>query len=338
MRRQARSNSFIRYSLSHIDRYYSMGEDVRCDASIEESNLGATARRVALRARQSGALRPIETTLHHIEQGGVKFVVRMLGGASGRKAAQQRLQQATIDQPGNANPFLPHDPALFVAELSPTHLCLLNKYPVVEHHLLIVTCTFEAQESLLTAADFDALLRCQREVDGLAFYNSGKIAGASQRHKHLQLAPFPLDPTGVDSPIDQALGSPHHYGEIVRSPHLPFAHALLWLPANRFAEAEEIARSYQSMLKVIGVWTGKRSAPKPYNWLATRRWMLAVPRCAEEVGGIAVNGLGFAGSLLVRDESQLTWLRTVGPLNVLCAVSDCHATLTGETLSPPGAG
>lgn len=315
-----------------------MDRDVRCETPVEESNLGVKARCVASRARQSGALQPIETTLHHIEQGGVRFVVRMLGGASGRKAAQQRLQQATIDQPRNVDPFLPYDPSLFVAELSPTHLCLLNKYPVVEHHLLIVTRAFEAQESLLTLADFDALLKCQRGVDGLAFYNSGKIAGASQRHKHLQLAPFPLDPTGVDSPIDQALGSPRHYGEIVRSPHLPFVHALLWLPENRFAEAEEIARSYRSMLNAIGVWTGELSAPKPYNWLATRRWMLAVPRCAEEVGGISVNGLGFAGSLLVRDDAQLTWLRTVGPLNVLCAVSDCHATLVDKSLPLQGGG
>ncbi|MCL4826286.1 MAG: hypothetical protein KJZ95_02895 [Caldilinea sp.] len=314
-----------------------MGDDVWGGAPIEESNLGATARRVAARARQSGALRPIETTLHHIEHGGVRFVVRMLDGASGRKAAQHRLQQATIDQPRIANPFLPHDPALFVAELSPTHLCLLNKYPVVEHHLLIVTRAFEAQESLLTVADFDALLKCQREVDGLAFYNSGKIAGASQRHKHLQLAPFPLDPTGVDSPIDRALGAPHHYGEIVRSPHLPFVHALLWLSENRFAEAEEIAGSYRSMLNAIGVWTDELAAPKPYNWLATRRWMLAVPRCAEGVGGISVNGLGFAGSLLVRDEVQLAWLRTVGPLNVLCAVSDCRATLADKSLPLQGA-
>lgn len=287
------------------------------------SDLSGSVRRATARALHAGALRPIETTLHYVEQRGVNFVVRMLGSATGHQAAQQRLEQATVDRSTHFNPFLPYDPALWVADLSPTHLCLLNKYPVVKHHLLIVTRMFEAQESLLTTADFDALARCQRAIDGLAFYNSGKIAGASQRHKHLQLAPFPLDPAGVNSPIDPALGAPHAYGEIVRSPQLPFDHALIWLPPKHVTEAEEIANAYRSMLKAIDVWEGEHATPKPYNWLATQRWMLAVPRCAEEAGGVAVNALGFAGSLLVRDETQLTWLRSVGPLNVLWAVSDC---------------
>jgi ATP adenylyltransferase/5',5'''-P-1,P-4-tetraphosphate phosphorylase II len=37
------------------------------------------------------------------------------------------------------NPFLPYDAELFVCELSPTHVLLLNKFPVVENHVLVVT-------------------------------------------------------------------------------------------------------------------------------------------------------------------------------------------------------
>lgn len=37
------------------------------------------------------------------------------------------------------NPFLPHDPALFVEDASEHHKILLNKFCIVPHHFLIVT-------------------------------------------------------------------------------------------------------------------------------------------------------------------------------------------------------
>ena len=83
---------------------------------------------------------------------------------------------------------------MFVADISPTHVCLLNKFNVIDHHLLVVTRAFEEQDAAINAADFAALWVCMAEVDGLAFYNGGKLAGASQRHKHLQIAPLPWGP------------------------------------------------------------------------------------------------------------------------------------------------
>lgn len=276
---------------------------------------------VTAQALASGALQPIATTVHHITQAGVRFVVRMLARGRGEAVADARQQRATAGGESAVNPFLPFEPALFVADLSNTHLCLLNKFPVVAHHLLIVTRAFAPQEALLTDADFAALLTCARQIDGLAFYNSGKIAGASQRHKHLQLAPFPLDPDGVAAPITAALGTPTSPGALVTAPQLPFAHVLMWLPALHTADATTIAAAYRAMLVAAGVWEGDDAPPRPYNWLATREWMLVTPRLAETVGGMTVNGLGFAGSLLVRNPEQLAWLQTFGPLCALRAVS-----------------
>lgn len=291
-------------------------------SSISPDDLARQTATVAERALADGVLQPIATTVHHIAQAGVRFVVRMLTRGRGEAAADARLQRATSSGNTAANPFLPYDPALFVADLSATHLCLLNKYPVVAHHLLIVTRAFTPQEALLTVADFAALLTCARQLDGLAFYNSGKIAGASQRHKHLQLAPFPLDPTGSATPIAAALGEPTRRGELVTSPHLPFRHTLLWLPTGAAQDATFFTAAYHAMLQATGVWAGDDTAPRPYNWLATREWMLVAPRTAETVAGMAVNGLGFAGSLLVRNIDQLAWLENYGPLCALRAVSE----------------
>ncbi len=60
---------------------------------------------------------------------------------------------------------------------------------------------------------------------------------------------------------------------------------------------------------------------RPYNLLITRRWMLLVPRSRENWRGVSINALGFAGSLLVRNRSELDELTRIGPLAVLRSVA-----------------
>jgi ATP adenylyltransferase/5',5'''-P-1,P-4-tetraphosphate phosphorylase II len=43
-------------------------------------------------------------------------------------------------------------------------------------------------------------------------------------------------------------------------------------------------------------------------------------RC-ERFGGVAINALGFAGSVFVRDDAQLETIKRVGPMAALRAVS-----------------
>ena len=107
-----------------------------------------------------------------------------------------RISAANRRTTGRKNPFLPYEPDLYVADVSPTHVCILNKYNVVDLHLLIITRAFEHQESRLRLPDFQALWRCLVEYDSLGFYNSGHLSGASQPHKHLQVVPLPLAGSG----------------------------------------------------------------------------------------------------------------------------------------------
>jgi ATP adenylyltransferase len=55
----------------------------------------------------------------------------------------------------------------------------------------------------------------------------------------------------------------------------------------------------------------------PYCLLATREWMLLVPRTREQVAGISFNSLAYAGSLFVTNEDLLVRLREYGPMNAL---------------------
>jgi ATP adenylyltransferase len=270
-------------------------------------------------------LQPIPTDFEHLEDGGIRFLVRIL-----RHLARKPRAEAPAPSPAAArpNPFLPYDPAMYVADASPTHVCLLNKFNVVERHLLIVTRAFEDQETPLTPQDFEALGTCLTEGEGLGFYNSGAVAGASQPHKHLQLVPLPLDPDGASLPIAPLVDATRIAGDVVRLDALPFAHAIAALDADMAASPQRAAALtvdvYRRLLQAIGVsWpvAGERFS-KPYNLLITRRWMLAVPRTRECFESISCNSLAFAGAWLVRDREQLELLKRFGPRAALRRVTE----------------
>ncbi len=49
--------------------------------------------------------------------------------------------------------------------------------------------------------------------------------------------------------------------------------------------------------------------------------MLLIPRARERVEGISINALGFAGSLVVRDETQMATVTRLGPMRMLQAAA-----------------
>lgn len=262
------------------------------------------------RALSSGALQPIRTDEMILEDGGVRFVLRVASGL----ARKQEESARSAAKP--KNPFLPYDEELFVAALSETHVCLLNKFNVIDRHLLIVTRAFEEQESLLTPEDFQALAVCMTAVGGLGFYNGGTAAGASQPHKHLQLVPLPLASAGPPVPIEALFA-----GEETA---LPFRHAFARIDRPPAGAAALHAR-YRALLDAVGLRAvqteGATRQSASYNLLLTRDWMLLVPRAKERFEGISINALGFAGSLFVRDEAQRRLLQRRGPMAALRAVA-----------------
>lgn len=283
---------------------------------------GTLLKKVQARSAQAlvtGALQSIPTHYELLEENGIPFIVRMLANLVWKEAAQQQAS----DRP-TFDPFLPYEPALFVTDLSDTHVCLLNKFNVVAHHLLIVTRAFEEQEQLLNLQDFAALWACMREFDGLAFYNGGKVAGASQRHKHLQYIPLPLVSAGPALPIEAVLATVEFQGHVGYASSLPYVHALAHLPLEQTTALPNAANTlltiYRTLLQSVGLSpeiTEKEQQPGPYNLLATRQWMMIVPRTQEKFDSISINSLGFAGSLLVKNQDEMAVVKKLGPLHIL---------------------
>ncbi|MCP4191003.1 MAG: phosphorylase [Planctomycetaceae bacterium] len=276
---------------------------------------------VSQQALLSQHLEPIPTRAEKLADGDVVFNVRVLDNLQ-RKSIQRR------EQPKGFNPFLPYDPNLFVANVSEHHVALLNKFNVVDHHLLIVTRQFESQDSRLTIEDFEALWRCLLEFDSVGFYNGGAKAGASQPHKHLQLLPLGVDRGAI--PLESKLKlSRQPVGSVTQSDGIPFWHRLLRLPplCDSLAAAKLCARYYEEIVASIG-WTEVNSNT-PYNLLVTREWLLLVPRTAECFADISLNSMAFAGSLFVKNQQQLEILETAGPMTVLSQVADPEAREPG---------
>jgi ATP adenylyltransferase len=279
---------------------------------LERGTLWTKIKQTTEHALKCGALKSIPTELEFVEQDGVKFLVRILSNLNHKKAAKEKQDQQTAATGKEFNPFLPYEEDLFVADISDTHACILNKFNVVDYHLLIITRTFEEQESLLTLEDFAGMWACLGDFDGLVFYNGGKLAGASQRHKHLQIVPI----SATEIPITPLLKEAKFKDSTAIIPRLPFLHAFTTL--NWYESAEVTLAKYYALLEIVGIEaTDNNKQSGAYNLLATREWMLIVPRYQEEFESISVNSLGFAGALLVRNTEQMELVKDMGLMNIL---------------------
>lgn len=267
-------------------------------------------------AKHCGALHSIATHYEPLTDGELEFMVRIVSNLA-RKATVLKTPK-----PKDFNPFLPYEEDLFVSDLSDQHLVLLNKFNVVDHHLLMVTRDFVSQKTWLDAADCLALAIVLSEMKGLAFYNGGWAAGASQPHKHLQMVPLPFFPDRPDLPISPLISAAALQG-IGQSPALPFVHGIAPLSLDWTDSPQTLASllldTYYQLLGAIGLpWQPDTpEATGAYNLLVTRDWMLMVLRSQPSFEDVAINALGFAGSLLVRNPQELEHLKQVGPMTVL---------------------
>jgi sulfate adenylyltransferase (ADP) / ATP adenylyltransferase len=289
--------------------------------SIDQSNLNELLFKQSAFAYKIGALKTLESGYEIHQDQGVHFVVRILDNIQRKIDSDKARLAANKDE--QFNPFLPYEENLYIGHASPTHVCLLNKFNIVEHHFLIVTADYQSQDDLLNTTDFDALYLCLKQVDGLGFYNGGKLAGASQHHKHLQITPLPLAPgwSGGQEfklPIETALYNPQKNQSI-------FQHAIKFFNKGEFfrQSGQQLFAIYQNLMSEVNRWPEDKSAPPtgPYNLLCTQDWMMVVPRTKECINGVSVNSIGFAGGFLVKNKEDLKQLIDTGLMRTLIEAS-----------------
>ena len=248
---------------------------------------------VAHQAKQKGILSPIDTNSTILEQEGIQFTVKVAADWQRRK----QKSHANVEKP---NPFLPYETSLFVDDITTDHVCILNKFPVLQPHLLLITRHFEAQDALLTQANFNAAYQLMQRLDGngVLFYNAGPAAGASQAHRHLQWIPHAFTDNGFD----------------------PCRHANL-LAVDQYlspiidSQPQSLYQLYRKGLQQLG-WTPSRA----YNLLITKQWMWLIPRHSADWQRISLNSLAFIGSFFAKDRDEADVLATFGCVTALRSV------------------
>jgi ATP adenylyltransferase len=248
------------------------------------------ANEVSTQALLSGSLMPISTDPKVLIENGISYYLHLKNDNSKKKFAPK---------PKDFNPFLPYDEDMFVATAGEHHVCLLNKFPVLAPHLLICSNTFVEQTAPLERSDFAAWILGYDDPDVLGFYNGGFAAGASQPHRHMQLVK-------TDNPLQR----------LTVSGQLPFEHHMF---AYDQLDADTLIADYNRAMARLGLLLPleKTKQCKPYNILLTSRWMLVLPRSANNIEGIFANGINYSGHFLLTNEAQVQWLEEYGVLTFL---------------------
>ncbi|WP_017293764.1 ATP adenylyltransferase family protein [Geminocystis herdmanii] len=273
---------------------------------------------VTEKALEKKALHPILTTYQILKQDHIPFLIRIVENLE-RKDNEKKKQKKSQT---SFNPFLPYDRDLFVDNISDSHVAILNKFNVFDHHLLIVTREFEEQESALNLADFSALWTVLSEINGLGFYNSGKLSGASQPHKHLQLVPYPLAQEIETIPINDLVLSYRNTQEIITLKEFPFLHSIVFFDSQQSSQvlSQITLKYYHQLLAQLNINIEENKPSQNYNLLITKDWMMIIPRTQEKYQSISINSLGFAGAFLVKNSEQLNLIKESNLLKILAKV------------------
>jgi len=280
--------------------------------------------RRAAQAAEVGAMVSIYTRSTDVVDGGVAFEVRLATSLAKSKPKGTAAAEGPAGSVPKRNPFLPYDEELFVCDAGDHHVLLLNKFNVVQGHLLVVTRAFESQDDALNARDMAALWPLVRAHRMLGFFNYGPLSGQSQPHKHMQAVPlssFAGSRLPLSSVVDE-LGKSPRSAFSIRS--LPFANRCAVLDPER--ETPEGLEALVSDLVAYfqGRYVPGRDGLPSYNLLLTPTLVAVFPRGAEEApcasGLVNVNSLGFAGTLLAKEQAVADEIVRVGPLKILQAV------------------
>ncbi|KAK8829340.1 hypothetical protein WA577_004605 [Blastocystis sp. JDR] len=257
----------------------------------------------------------LNTSTVYIAEKGCNFVVRMLKG-DGLKKKESNINAKTkviVDPFCTEN----RNPMLVVKEIA-THTLMLNKFPVLKNHCVLVTNDFQSQLNPLNLSDFTALSSVLREVPSLVFYNCGVDSGASQRHKHMQLIPFSQFEKEM-TPFDEVMLKENHDRDKVCQCELyDFTHSMIHVSCEDLVNPEVLLSKYNLIMEDMKQKREKEGRKlESYNFLLLREWMFVVPRSCESCNGVNVNSLGFSGSFLAKNEELLSYLKEVGPLSIL---------------------
>jgi len=211
------------------------------------------------------------------------------------------------------NPFKPWDKILEIDSIGNDHQLILNKYPVQLGHILLITNEWKEQNGWIDIKDWQAIKKVNKDTTGLWFFNSGPLAGASQPHRHIQL--LRRNKSELSCPREKWIldfSNLNYTNE-------KFCKNIIIKKFSKSLNEENIHEIYKELTYKLGLGNCRiDKKPKyPYNLIFTNNWMVLIKRKTDNIHGISINALGFAGYILVTKSSDLTYLKKYGPEKLL---------------------
>ena len=211
------------------------------------------------------------------------------------------------------NPFKPWDNILEIDSIGKYHQLILNKYPVQLGHILLITNEWKEQNGWLDIKDWEAIKEVNKDTSGLWFFNSGPLAGASQPHRHVQL--LRRDPSELSCPREKWILDLNN----VNYKNEKFSKNIILKKFSKSLNEENIHEIYKELAYKLGLGEPRKDKkPRyPYNLIFTNKWIILIKRKTDNLYGISINALGYAGYILVTKKSDINYLRKFGPEKLL---------------------
>ena len=211
------------------------------------------------------------------------------------------------------NPFKPWDNILEIDSIGNDHQLILNKYPVQLGHILLITKKWKEQNGWIDIKDWEAIKEVNKDTSGLWFFNSGPLAGASQPHRHIQL--LRRSPSELSCPREKWILDFNKINYINQK----LSKNIIVKEFSKSLNEENIHQIYCDLLYRLGLGEPKtdKKPRYPYNLVFTNDWMLLIKRKTDNLFGISINALGFAGYILVTKKSDINYLKKFGPEKLL---------------------
>lgn len=215
---------------------------------------------------------------------------------------------------------------------------ILNKYCAVKNQILLTSILPRSQSETLDACELASVYRTLKALprNHLAFYNCGKDGGASQPHKHVQIAPLELDVFQDLFPnkVISRSGRDFHWvfsglnivdilvvsqdaskqSALIQHPDVPYAHFIVRTAGE--CTGEYLQSLFNTLLSATKSALGSQlddAQPTPaYNFLMTSDWMMMIPRTNAACNGVGVNAVGMLGILWLESDGQLQALNNIG--------------------------
>jgi len=317
--KEATPTNLISRSMRHcikelLRRQYSTSSSLRMELGLKDSLPSLVKDRfTAAKASQSLVFSSTELAILH-SKSGLPFQLRYCPSLA-KKPTGKESKDSKPSGP-KPDPFQNPPADLLVTELpvqNPTHILVLNKFPIIPCHFILATKLNKRQTARLESDNLATTYACLKAWESdrrrlFAFFNSGAHSGASQPHRHVQFVPVEEmnrdAPEGAWQPfldlVDEkgSVVAATKTGEKLKTvKEIPFQHFVVSLPEQPsvheleriyrllYEEAERVVREYISSTK-----GGKDlelhpeengDVPISYNLAMTTSAMGIVPRRNE---------------------------------------------------------